>query len=55
MREEAARAARICAKSKQAVVSMFQEARMGKAVDARAIARHWSRKSRIPSRAIPAP
>jgi putative nucleotidyltransferase with HDIG domain len=35
MREEAARAARICAKSKQAVVSMFQEARMGKAVDAK--------------------
>ncbi|HEX5803225.1 MAG TPA: HD-GYP domain-containing protein [Azospira sp.] len=34
MRDEAARAARICAKSKQAVVSMFQEARMGKAVSA---------------------
>jgi len=34
MREEAVRAARICAKSKQAVVSMFQEARMGKAIDA---------------------
>jgi putative nucleotidyltransferase with HDIG domain len=34
MQEEAARAARICAKSKQAVVSMFQEARMGKAVNA---------------------
>ncbi|MBI2307259.1 MAG: HD-GYP domain-containing protein [Rhodocyclales bacterium] len=34
MREEAARAARICAKSKQAVVSMFQEARMGNAVSA---------------------
>ena len=34
MKEEAARAARICAKSKQAVVSMFQEARMGKAVNA---------------------
>jgi putative nucleotidyltransferase with HDIG domain len=34
MQEEVARAARICAKSKQAVVSMFQEARMGKAVDA---------------------
>jgi HD-GYP domain-containing protein (c-di-GMP phosphodiesterase class II) len=31
---ELARAAKICAKSKQAVVSMFQEARMGKAVDA---------------------
>lgn len=30
---ELARAAKICAKSKQAVVSMFQEARMGKAVD----------------------
>ena len=35
MQEEAARAARICAKSRQAVVSMFQEARMGKAVDAK--------------------
>lgn len=35
MQEEAARAARICAKSKQAVVSMFQEARMGKAVNAK--------------------
>lgn len=34
MREEAERAARICAKSKQAVVSMFQEARMGNAVNA---------------------
>ncbi|MFC5303178.1 HD-GYP domain-containing protein [Azospira restricta] len=34
MREEMARAARICAKSKQAMVSMFQEARMGKAVSA---------------------
>lgn len=32
--EELARAARICAKGKQAVVSMFQEARMGRAVDA---------------------
>lgn len=32
--EEAERAARICAKSKAAVVSMFQEARMGKAVSA---------------------
>lgn len=32
--EEAERAARICAKSKQAVVSMFQEARMGKAIEA---------------------
>ncbi|MBI4740880.1 MAG: HD-GYP domain-containing protein [Betaproteobacteria bacterium] len=30
---ELARAKRICAKSKQAVTSMFQEARMGKAVD----------------------
>jgi HD-GYP domain-containing protein (c-di-GMP phosphodiesterase class II) len=30
---EYARAAAICAKSKQAVVAMFQEARMGKAVD----------------------
>jgi putative nucleotidyltransferase with HDIG domain len=35
MQEEAARAARICAKSKQAVVSMFQEARMGNAIDAK--------------------
>jgi len=32
--EEAKRAAKICARSKEAVVSMFQEARMGKAVDA---------------------
>jgi putative nucleotidyltransferase with HDIG domain len=31
---EFARAAKICAQSKRAVVSMFQEARMGKAVDA---------------------
>lgn len=30
--EEVTRAARICARSKQAVVSMFQEARMGRAV-----------------------
>ncbi len=30
---ELERAARICAQSKQAVISMFQEARMGKAVD----------------------
>lgn len=34
MTEEVKRAARICAKSKVAVVSMFQEARMGKAIDA---------------------
>ncbi|MBW7902861.1 MAG: HD-GYP domain-containing protein [Rhodocyclaceae bacterium] len=34
MHEEVARAARICAKSKEAVVSMFQEARMGNAVNA---------------------
>lgn len=34
MHEEVQRAARICAKAKQAVVSMFQEARMGKAVRA---------------------
>jgi putative nucleotidyltransferase with HDIG domain len=34
MAEEVARAARICAKSKQAVLSMFQEARMGKAISA---------------------
>lgn len=32
--EEAKRAAKICARAKEAVVSMFQEARMGKAVDA---------------------
>ncbi|OGT03871.1 MAG: phosphodiesterase [Gallionellales bacterium RBG_16_57_15] len=32
--QEAARAVMICAKSKQAVTSMFQEARMGKALDA---------------------
>jgi len=32
--QEAARAIRICAKSKQSVTSMFQEARMGKALDA---------------------
>lgn len=32
--EEAQRAAKICAKSKEAVVSMFQEARMGKAIEA---------------------
>jgi putative nucleotidyltransferase with HDIG domain len=34
MAEEVKRAARVCAKSKQAVVSMFQEARMGKAISA---------------------
>jgi HD-GYP domain-containing protein (c-di-GMP phosphodiesterase class II) len=33
---ELARAAKICAQSKQAVISMFQEARMGKAVDSKA-------------------
>jgi len=33
MAEEVARATRICANSKQAMVSMFHEARMGKAVD----------------------
>ncbi|GHU04607.1 cyclic di-GMP phosphodiesterase [Betaproteobacteria bacterium] len=32
--KEMARAAKICAQSRQAVTSMFQEARMGKAVDA---------------------
>ncbi|HJW04185.1 MAG TPA: DUF3391 domain-containing protein, partial [Azospira sp.] len=32
--QEMQRAAKICASAKQAVVSMFQEARMGKAVDA---------------------
>jgi putative nucleotidyltransferase with HDIG domain len=34
MAEEVQRAAKICAKSKQAVVSMFQEVRMGKAISA---------------------
>ena len=34
--QEAARAVKICAKSKQAVTSMFHEARMGKALDAEA-------------------
>ncbi len=34
IREEFQRAAKICAKSKEAVVSMFQEARMGNAIDA---------------------
>ena len=38
MAEEVKRAAKICAKSKEAVVSMFQEARMGKAVDAESAA-----------------
>lgn len=33
-KEELARAAKICAQAKRAVTSMFQEARMGKAVDA---------------------
>jgi putative nucleotidyltransferase with HDIG domain len=33
MTAEVNRAAKICAKSKEAVVSMFQEARMGKAID----------------------
>ncbi|MBP6036262.1 MAG: HD-GYP domain-containing protein [Azonexus sp.] len=32
--DEVKRAAKICAKSKEAVVSMFQEVRMGKAIDA---------------------
>lgn len=35
-REEAARAAKICATAKEAVVSMFQEVRMGKAISAEA-------------------
>lgn len=35
---ELERAARICAKGKEAVVSMFQEARMGKAIEAEAAA-----------------
>lgn len=34
MAEEVQRAAKICAKSKEAVVSMFQEVRMGKAISA---------------------
>jgi putative nucleotidyltransferase with HDIG domain len=38
MVEEVKRAAKICAKSKEAVVSMFQEVRMGKAVDHEAAA-----------------
>jgi hypothetical protein len=41
--DEVKRAAKICAKGKEAVVSMFQEARMGKAIEAEAAAR-WSRK-----------
>jgi putative nucleotidyltransferase with HDIG domain len=36
MTEEVKRAAKICARSKQAVISMFQEVRMGKAVSAEA-------------------
>ena len=32
--QEAARAIKICAKSKQAVISMFDEVRMGKALEA---------------------
>ena len=36
MAEEVARAAKICAHSKEAVVSMFQEARMGKAISSEA-------------------
>ena len=36
--DETARAAKICAKSKEAVLTMFQEARMGKAVDAESAA-----------------
>lgn len=34
--DEVKRAAKICAKGKEAVISMFQEARMGKAIDAEA-------------------
>ncbi len=37
--DEIKRAAKICAKGKEAVVSMFQEARMGKAIEADAAAR----------------
>ena len=36
MAEEVKRAARVCARSREAVVSMFQEARMGKAINAEA-------------------
>jgi putative nucleotidyltransferase with HDIG domain len=36
MAEEVKRAAKICARSREAVVSMFQEARMGKAINAEA-------------------
>lgn len=36
LKEEVERAAKICAKSKDAVVSMFQEVRMGKAISAEA-------------------
>ncbi|MDZ4315511.1 MAG: HD-GYP domain-containing protein [Azonexus sp.] len=36
--EEAKRAAKICAKGKEAVISMFQEARMGMAIEAEAAA-----------------
>lgn len=36
--EEVKRAAKICAKGKEAVLSMFQEARMGKAIEAEAAA-----------------
>jgi putative nucleotidyltransferase with HDIG domain len=36
MAEEVKRAARVCARAREAVVSMFQEARMGKAIDAEA-------------------
>ena len=35
LQEEVSRAARICAKAKSAVTSMFREARMGKALDAK--------------------
>ncbi|HET8711623.1 MAG TPA: HD-GYP domain-containing protein [Spongiibacteraceae bacterium] len=37
IKEELRRAARICAKSKEAVTAMFQEARMGKAIDAQSM------------------
>ncbi|PTD96455.1 HD-GYP domain-containing protein [Pseudothauera lacus] len=36
MKEELARAAQICSRSKEAVVSMFSEVRMGRAIDAEA-------------------
>jgi len=45
------RAAKICAQAKRAVISMFEEARMGKAVDTGG-AKNWSKKLPIQSPAI---